>query len=109
MFDLKGKAKWEQWNAKKGISKVEAAKQYVAKAQELAKTYGTNWKGHKTLRLQAQTCHFAVTHSQATLLFIVDIRIILFVIHQYQLYYNEFIIILRIISSCSCWYHAAVL
>jgi len=40
MFDLKGKAKWEHWNTKKGLSKEEAVKQYIAKVDELVKAYG---------------------------------------------------------------------
>ncbi len=35
MFDMKGKAKWNAWNDKKGMSKEEAQKKYV----ELAKKY----------------------------------------------------------------------
>ncbi len=29
VFDLKGKAKWDAWNAKKGVAKEEAQQQYV--------------------------------------------------------------------------------
>lgn len=42
LFDLKGKAKWEHWNTKKGLSKEAAVQQYIAKAQELVDTYGLN-------------------------------------------------------------------
>jgi len=42
MFDLKGKAKWEAWNGKKGVSQEEAKQKYVAKYDELAAKYGTN-------------------------------------------------------------------
>ncbi|XP_048367182.1 acyl-CoA-binding domain-containing protein 7 [Sphaerodactylus townsendi] len=38
--DLKGKAKWEGWNSKKGMSKEDAMKAYIAKANELIKKYG---------------------------------------------------------------------
>ncbi|XP_040208364.1 acyl-CoA-binding domain-containing protein 7 [Rana temporaria] len=40
MLDLKGKAKWEAWNLKKGLSKEEAMSAYVAKAHELIEKYG---------------------------------------------------------------------
>lgn len=29
LFDLKGKAKWEAWNSKRGLSKEDAQKQYI--------------------------------------------------------------------------------
>ncbi len=35
MLDLKGKYKWDAWDANKGISKEDAQKQYVALVQEL--------------------------------------------------------------------------
>ncbi|KAK0098853.1 hypothetical protein PV326_001419 [Microctonus aethiopoides] len=35
MFDLKGKAKWDRWNGKKGVSKDEAKKLYIAYTSEL--------------------------------------------------------------------------
>lgn len=35
MLDLKGKAKWDAWNAKKGMSKDDAMTAYIAKVQEL--------------------------------------------------------------------------
>jgi len=35
MFDMKGKAKWEAWNGKKGVSKEEAETQYIAKVKSL--------------------------------------------------------------------------
>lgn len=34
MTDLKGKAKWEAWNGRKGLSKDEAKTQYIAKSKE---------------------------------------------------------------------------
>ena len=34
MFDLKGKAKWDAWEAKKGMSSDDAKTAYVAKVQE---------------------------------------------------------------------------
>lgn len=37
MFDLKGKAKWNAWTAKKGKSKEEAQAAYVALVEELKK------------------------------------------------------------------------
>ncbi|XP_072010367.1 acyl-CoA-binding domain-containing protein 7 [Engystomops pustulosus] len=40
MLDLKGKAKWEAWNSKKGLSKDDAMSAYVSKANELIEKYG---------------------------------------------------------------------
>lgn len=35
MLDLKGKAKWDAWNAKKGTSQDDAMTAYIAKVKEL--------------------------------------------------------------------------
>jgi len=35
MFDLKGKAKWDAWNGKKGVSAADAEAQYIAKVKSL--------------------------------------------------------------------------
>ncbi|XP_022656601.1 acyl-CoA-binding domain-containing protein 7-like [Varroa jacobsoni] len=35
VFDLKGKAKWQTWNSKKGLSQEDARKQYIAKVAAL--------------------------------------------------------------------------
>lgn len=40
MFDLKGKAKWESWNGKKGTSKDDSKKKYVEKVASLISTIG---------------------------------------------------------------------
>ncbi|XP_028607322.1 acyl-CoA-binding domain-containing protein 7 [Podarcis muralis] len=40
MLDLKGKAKWEAWNQKKGMSKEDAMKAYISKANEMIQKYG---------------------------------------------------------------------
>lgn len=40
LFDLKGKAKWEAWNKKKGTSKEDAKKAYVAKVTALINSIG---------------------------------------------------------------------
>uniref|UniRef100_A0A1W7RJQ2 Putative acyl-Coenzyme A binding domain containing 7 n=1 Tax=Agkistrodon contortrix contortrix TaxID=8713 RepID=A0A1W7RJQ2_AGKCO len=40
MLDLKGRAKWEAWNLKKGISKEGAMKAYISKANEMIQKYG---------------------------------------------------------------------
>ncbi|CAI5788804.1 acyl-CoA-binding domain-containing protein 7 [Podarcis raffonei] len=40
MLDLKGKAKWEAWNQKKGMSKEDAMKAYISKANEMIEKYG---------------------------------------------------------------------
>ncbi|XP_057662043.1 acyl-CoA-binding protein-like [Diorhabda carinulata] len=42
MLDLKGKAKWDSWNSKKGISKDEAKEKYIAKVQSLIDSIGMN-------------------------------------------------------------------
>ncbi|KAF9974341.1 Acyl-CoA-binding domain-containing protein 1 [Actinomortierella ambigua] len=39
VFDLKGKAKWDAWAAKKGISQEDAEAQYIALVEKLAATY----------------------------------------------------------------------
>uniref|UniRef100_A0A0N5A1G6 ACB domain-containing protein n=1 Tax=Parastrongyloides trichosuri TaxID=131310 RepID=A0A0N5A1G6_PARTI len=40
MLDLKGKAKWNAWNEKKGLGKDEAEHQYVALVESLVGKYG---------------------------------------------------------------------
>ncbi|XP_043822338.1 acyl-CoA-binding domain-containing protein 7 [Dromiciops gliroides] len=40
MLDLKGKAKWEAWNLRKGLSKEDAMSAYISKAKELIEKYG---------------------------------------------------------------------
>ena len=40
MLDLKGKAKWDSWSSKKGISQDDAKTQYVAKVEELVAKHG---------------------------------------------------------------------
>ncbi|KAM9287360.1 acyl-CoA-binding protein [Morus bassanus] len=40
MLDFKGKAKWDSWNALKGMSKEDAMKAYIAKVEELKGKYG---------------------------------------------------------------------
>ncbi|VEN52300.1 unnamed protein product [Callosobruchus maculatus] len=40
MLDLKGKAKWDAWNSKKGLDKDSAKNQYIAKVQSLIDTLG---------------------------------------------------------------------
>ncbi|KAM9123047.1 acyl-CoA-binding protein [Pangshura tecta] len=39
-LDFKGKAKWDAWNALKGMAKEEAMKAYIAKVEELKGKYG---------------------------------------------------------------------
>ena len=39
MFDFSGKAKWDAWNANKGMSKEDAEKSYMALVEELAPKY----------------------------------------------------------------------
>ncbi|MPC45647.1 acyl-CoA-binding protein-like [Portunus trituberculatus] len=40
MLDFKGKAKWDAWNSRKGMTKEAAMEAYVAKADQLVATYG---------------------------------------------------------------------
>jgi len=39
MLDLKGKAKWDSWNGRKGMSREEAAKKYIALVATLSGMY----------------------------------------------------------------------
>jgi diazepam-binding inhibitor (GABA receptor modulating acyl-CoA-binding protein) len=39
-LDLKGKAKWDAWNANKGQSTAEAEQNYIAKVNQLVEQYG---------------------------------------------------------------------
>ncbi|XP_031623961.1 acyl-CoA-binding protein homolog [Contarinia nasturtii] len=39
MFDLKGKAKWNTWNEKKGMSQDEAKEKYIAFVDQLMEKY----------------------------------------------------------------------
>merc|ERR1712055_1048586 len=40
MLDFKGKAKWDAWEKKKGMTKDAAMEAYVAKVEALKDTYG---------------------------------------------------------------------
>ncbi|KAM9486705.1 acyl-CoA-binding protein [Clarias gariepinus] len=40
MLDFTGKAKWDAWDAKKGMSKEDAMKAYISKVEELKEKYG---------------------------------------------------------------------
>ncbi|XP_068897465.1 putative acyl-CoA-binding protein [Tenebrio molitor] len=40
MLDMKGKAKWDAWNGRKGTSQDSAKEQYIAKAESLIKSIG---------------------------------------------------------------------
>ncbi|XP_053183533.1 acyl-CoA-binding domain-containing protein 7 [Scomber japonicus] len=40
MMDLKGKAKWDAWNSRKGMSKDDAMSAYVALGKEIISKYG---------------------------------------------------------------------
>ncbi|CAG2177650.1 unnamed protein product [Oppiella nova] len=42
LLDLKGKAKWDAWNSKKGMSKDEAKSAYVNRVKGLVETYGVS-------------------------------------------------------------------
>jgi diazepam-binding inhibitor (GABA receptor modulating acyl-CoA-binding protein) len=42
MLDFKGKAKWEAWNARKGMSSDDAMTKYVEKANSLVASLGVN-------------------------------------------------------------------
>ena len=39
MFDLKGKAKWDNWNSRKGLTKEEAEQKYIELAKSLLAKY----------------------------------------------------------------------
>lgn len=39
MLDLKGKAKWNSWNEKKGMSQTDAQEKYIAYVEELLTKY----------------------------------------------------------------------
>ncbi|CAH1238155.1 DBI [Branchiostoma lanceolatum] len=40
MLDFTGKAKWDAWEKKKGMSQEDARAQYIAKVEELKGKYG---------------------------------------------------------------------
>lgn len=40
MLDFKGKAKWDAWSSKKGITKDAAMEAYISKVEELIGIYG---------------------------------------------------------------------
>uniref|UniRef100_A0A667XLQ6 Acyl-CoA binding domain containing 7 n=1 Tax=Myripristis murdjan TaxID=586833 RepID=A0A667XLQ6_9TELE len=40
MIDLKGKAKWDAWDSRKGMSKEDAMTAYIAHAKEVIEKYG---------------------------------------------------------------------
>jgi len=40
MLDLKGKAKWDAWNTKKGMAQDEAKQKYVELAKQLKEKHG---------------------------------------------------------------------
>ncbi|XP_040190550.1 acyl-CoA-binding protein isoform X8 [Rana temporaria] len=40
MLDFKGKAKWDAWETKKGISQEDARAQYIKFVEELKEKYG---------------------------------------------------------------------
>lgn len=40
LLDLKGKAKWDAWNERKGMSQEEAKRAYVARVKQLVEIYG---------------------------------------------------------------------
>lgn len=40
MLDFKGKAKWDAWNGKKGLSQEDAKQQYVDKVEALTQSIG---------------------------------------------------------------------
>lgn len=40
MLDLKGKAKWDAWNSKKGLSQDAAKEAYIKKVEELINSIG---------------------------------------------------------------------
>jgi diazepam-binding inhibitor (GABA receptor modulating acyl-CoA-binding protein) len=40
MFDFTGKAKWDAWKGREGLSKDDAEKQYILVVKRLTDTYG---------------------------------------------------------------------
>ncbi|XP_019948881.1 acyl-CoA-binding domain-containing protein 7 [Paralichthys olivaceus] len=40
MLDMKGKAKWNAWNSRKGMSKDDAMSAYITTAKEVISKYG---------------------------------------------------------------------
>lgn len=42
MMDFKGKAKWDAWNGKKGMSQDDAKAKYVEYANEMVAKHGTS-------------------------------------------------------------------
>ncbi|CAG9759503.1 unnamed protein product [Ceutorhynchus assimilis] len=42
LLDLKGKAKWDAWNERKGLAQDEAKEKYIAKVQSLIAALGKN-------------------------------------------------------------------
>lgn len=40
-FDMKGKAKWDAWEGRKGLSKEDAEKQYILVVNRLKATYNS--------------------------------------------------------------------
>ncbi|KAG7474173.1 hypothetical protein JOB18_003215 [Solea senegalensis] len=40
LFDMKGKAKWDAWDSRKGMSKDDAMSAYVALGKEIIGKYG---------------------------------------------------------------------
>ncbi|KAI1242688.1 Acyl-CoA-binding protein, partial [Lamprotornis superbus] len=47
MLDLKGKAKWEAWNLKKGLSKEDAMNAYISKARAMKREQVTKKEKRK--------------------------------------------------------------
>ena len=41
MLDFKGKAKWDAWEAKKGVDQAKAKEEYVAFAKKMIEKHGT--------------------------------------------------------------------
>ena len=41
MMDFKGKAKWDAWNAKKGLGQEDAKTQYIELAKKLLEKHGS--------------------------------------------------------------------
>jgi len=43
MLDMKGKAKWDAWDAKKGMAKEAAEAEYIELVEKLKGSYGMKW------------------------------------------------------------------
>lgn len=77
MLDLKGKAKWNQWNNKKGMSKMAAKEAYITYANNLIQKYKWACGGEDNSLVTDDTSLIAdkylpIDHAQGIQLYIVS-------------------------------------